>query len=105
MRWSQPSRSSDISRAFYFARGGPHGGSRQRPLPPSLTPVLGAPDDPRPMASDLASRRVADSLTVHTTTVLPEDTNAYGNLFGGLLVALIDKTASITASRHAHRNV
>jgi acyl-CoA hydrolase len=57
------------------------------------------------MPDEPASRRVADSLTVHTTTVLPEDTNAYGNLFGGLLVALIDKTASITASRHAHRNV
>jgi acyl-CoA hydrolase len=42
---------------------------------------------------------------VHVTTVLPADTNAYGNIFGGHLVALIDKTASITASRHARRNV
>jgi len=57
------------------------------------------------MVEEPAARRVADSLTVHTTTVMPEDTNAYGNLFGGLLVALIDKTASITASRHAHLNV
>lgn len=45
------------------------------------------------------------SVAVHTTTVLPADTNAYGNLFGGHLVALVDKTASITASRHARRNV
>ena len=48
---------------------------------------------------------MADSVAVHTTTVLPADTNAYGNLFGGHLVALIDMTASITASRHARRNV
>lgn len=50
-------------------------------------------------------RTVEDSLATHVTTVLPADTNAYGNIFGGHLVALIDKTASITASRHARRNV
>ena len=44
-------------------------------------------------------------MQTRTTTVLPADTNAYGNLFGGALVALIDKTASITASRHSRRNV
>jgi len=54
---------------------------------------------------DVAERSASHSLAVHTTTVLPADTNAYGNIFGGHLVALIDKTASITASRHAHRNV
>ena len=51
------------------------------------------------------ARSPADSLTTSTTTVLPEDTNAYGNLFGGHLVALIDKAASITASRHCRQNV
>ena len=40
-----------------------------------------------------------------TTPVLPADTNTYGNIFGGHLVALIDKTASITAARHARQNV
>lgn len=57
------------------------------------------------MSDPLVPRPPSDSLAIHTTTVLPEDTNAYGNLFGGHLVALIDKTASITASRHARRNV
>jgi acyl-CoA hydrolase len=57
------------------------------------------------MSDSVAPRRSADSVALHTTTVLPEDTNAYGNLFGGHLVELIDKTASITASRHARRNV
>ena len=57
------------------------------------------------MSQPAASRPVSESLAVHTTTVLPEDTNAYGNLFGGHLVALVDKTASITASRHSRCNV
>jgi acyl-CoA hydrolase len=50
-------------------------------------------------------RIVDDSRAVLTTPVLPADTNAYGNIFGGALVALIDKVASITAFRHARRNV
>ena len=52
-----------------------------------------------------ASRFVDDSRAILTTTVLLADTNSYGNLFGGALVALIDKVASITAFRHARRNV
>jgi acyl-CoA hydrolase len=74
------------------------------------------PRDPPPSEQGAASppgipeaaptaRRPAESIAVSTTTVLPADTNAYGNLFGGHLVALIDKTGSITASRHARRNV
>lgn len=55
--------------------------------------------------SDPQARHPDESIATTTTTVLPADTNAYGNLFGGALVALIDKVASITASRHARRNV
>jgi acyl-CoA hydrolase len=58
-----------------------------------------------PEDQGLAPRPVSASIAVHTTTILPADTNAYGNLFGGTLVALIDKTASISASRHAWNNV
>ena len=54
------------------------------------------PQDPLPISASLA---------VMTTTVLPEDTNAYGNIFGGQLLAWIDKTAAISAFRHARRNV
>jgi uncharacterized protein (TIGR00369 family) len=50
-------------------------------------------------------RRVDDARAVMTTPVLPADTNSYGNIFGGALVALIDKVASISAFRHARRNV
>lgn len=52
-----------------------------------------------------AERGVEDSRAATTTPVLPADTNSYGNIFGGALVALIDKLASISAFRHARRNV
>jgi acyl-CoA hydrolase len=74
-----------------------------RPPAPERPTTAGEPRVPDP--EDLAPRSPADSLAILTTTILPADTNAYGNLFGGALVAMIDKTASITASRHARRNV
>lgn len=52
-----------------------------------------------------AERGVEESRAKTTTPVLPADTNTYGNIFGGALVALIDKLASISAFRHARRNV
>lgn len=36
--------------------------------------------------------------------VFPEDTNTYGTLFGGDLMALMDKTAGICASKFAHED-
>lgn len=38
-------------------------------------------------------------------TVFPQDTNPQGNLFGGQLVAWMDKSAGIAAMRHARRTV
>jgi acyl-CoA hydrolase len=40
-----------------------------------------------------------------TEIVLPEDTNPYGHLYGGRVMALIDKAAAIAALRHARANV
>ena len=40
------------------------------------------------MTSD-TGRGSEGSVAVHTTTVLPADTNAYGNLFGGQLAPLV----------------
>ncbi len=50
-------------------------------------------------------KRVSDSRVDTVFTVLPEDTNMYGNLFGGKLVEWIDRTAAIVAVRHARKNV
>ena len=46
-------------------------------------------------------RRVADSLVHMTEIVLPEDSNPRGTVFGGRVLALVDKCAAIVAMRHA----
>lgn len=44
-----------------------------------------------------------DSQTVMTDVVLPGETNPLNNLFGGELLARMDRAASITARRHSRR--
>mgnify|MGYP000158827653 CR=1 FL=1 len=46
-----------------------------------------------------------DSLTILTDIVLPGETNPLGNLFGGELLARMDRACSISARRHSHRIV
>lgn len=46
-----------------------------------------------------------ESLTVTTEHVLPNDTNALGNLFGGRLLQWMDTTSAIAAHRHCKRVV
>ncbi len=50
-------------------------------------------------------KTVEDSMVNTVFSVLPEDTNVYGNLFGGKLVEWIDRTAGIVAVRHSRKNV
>ena len=35
-------------------------------------------------------------------TAMPADTNAYGDIFGGWLMSIMDMAAGLTAARHAH---
>jgi len=46
-----------------------------------------------------------DSKTVMTDLVLPSETNPLNNLFGGELLARMDRAASIAARRHSRRIV
>lgn len=46
-----------------------------------------------------------DSKTIHTDMVLPGDTNSLNNLFGGELLARMDKVASIAAIKHSEKVV
>ena len=46
-----------------------------------------------------------DSLTILTDTVLPGETNAINNLFGGELIARMDRAAAISAKRHSKQFV
>jgi acyl-CoA hydrolase len=53
----------------------------------------------------LNPKHPSESLTITTEHVLPNDTNALGNLFGGRLLQWMDTTAAISAQRHCNRVV
>src|SRR6185436_3185128 len=57
------------------------------------------------MPGPLASRNVDDSRVTMTEIVMPEDTNHHGNIFGGRVLALIDKASAVAAMRHCHAPV
>ena len=49
----------------------------------------------------MAAKHPIDSKTVVTSSVLPSETNTIHTLFGGELLARMDRTASIAAQRHS----
>tara|TARA_R110000868_G_scaffold143741_3_gene362220 strand:- start:11840 stop:12442 length:603 start_codon:yes stop_codon:yes gene_type:complete len=51
----------------------------------------------------MMSKTPRDSRTVMTDMVLPSETNPLNNLFGGELLARMDRAASIAARRHSRR--
>ncbi|MEO0573541.1 MAG: acyl-CoA thioesterase [Bacteroidota bacterium] len=51
----------------------------------------------------MRSKKPNDSRTVMTDMVLPSETNPLNNLFGGELLARMDRAASIAARRHSRR--
>ncbi len=53
----------------------------------------------------LKAKTAAESLTINTEVVLPNDTNHIGNLFGGKLMQWMDITSAIAAGRHCKRVV
>ncbi len=57
------------------------------------------------MPNPTVERKVDESRVVMTEIVLPEDTNHRGSIFGGRVLALIDKCAAIAAIRHARGEV
>jgi acyl-CoA hydrolase len=53
----------------------------------------------------MASKTPKESLTILTDLVLPGETNPLDNLFGGELLARMDRASSIAARRHCKRIV
>ena len=53
----------------------------------------------------LRHKPAEESRVEMTEIILPEDTNQYGNVWGGRIMALIDKAAAIAAIRHSRSNV
>lgn len=47
----------------------------------------------------------SESRVTMTEIVIPEDTNARGTIFGGRVMALIDKAAAVVGMRHARTEV
>ena len=53
----------------------------------------------------MTAKHPSESLTILTDLVLPSETNPLNNLFGGELLARMDRAASIAARRHSRRIV
>ncbi|MEL6810655.1 MAG: acyl-CoA thioesterase [Bacteroidota bacterium] len=53
----------------------------------------------------MTAKTPKESRTVITDLVLPSETNPIGNMFGGELLARMDRAASIAARRHSRRIV
>ena len=53
----------------------------------------------------MKSKFPEESITIQTDFVLPADTNSLNNLFGGELLARMDKVASIAAIKHSEEIV
>lgn len=53
----------------------------------------------------MQSKTSKESRTIITDLVLPSETNPIGNMFGGELLARMDRAASIAARRHSRRIV
>lgn len=51
----------------------------------------------------MQAKSPSESVTILTDLVLPGETNPLNNLFGGELLARMDRAASITARRHTRR--
>ena len=51
----------------------------------------------------MKAKTPSESRTVMTDLVLPSETNPLNNLFGGELLARMDRAASISARRHSRR--
>jgi acyl-CoA hydrolase len=51
------------------------------------------------------SRKAAETFTMMTEIVLPNDTNVFGNLMGGRLMYWMDIAAAIAAQRHSNSPV
>ncbi|MBW7890049.1 MAG: acyl-CoA thioesterase [Chitinophagaceae bacterium] len=54
---------------------------------------------------EIVSKKASESLLMMTELVLPNDTNAFGNLMGGRLMYWMDIAAALSAQKHANAPV
>ncbi|MEM7754578.1 MAG: acyl-CoA thioesterase [Planctomycetota bacterium] len=68
------------------------------------SPEQGRPDSPQTLTSeDLAPRPdgTTDPMLALRVVPMPRDTNAYGTIFGGVIMSYIDQAGLVEAIRHA----
>ena len=51
----------------------------------------------------MQGRHPRDSDTVMSELMMPQHANIMGNVFGGVILSLVDRAAAVCAIRHAHR--
>jgi acyl-CoA hydrolase len=51
----------------------------------------------------MQSRAPSESEAVMSQLMTPQDANVMGNVFGGVILALVDRVAAVSAIRHARR--
>ncbi len=54
--------------------------------------------------NDRPPRPVAESSHVSSELIMPHDANILGHVFGGAIMAMVDKAAAVAAFRHARAN-
>ncbi len=54
--------------------------------------------------TDRPSRTVAESQNESSELLMPHDANILGHAFGGAIMAMVDKSAAVSAFRHARTN-
>jgi acyl-CoA hydrolase len=59
---------------------------------------------PTTAMSTRPARTVAESMHVSSELIMPQDANILGHVFGGAIMAMVDKAAAVAAFRHARTN-
>src|SRR5512136_972486 len=67
--------------------------------------MLGGQGDGAAMRESAVPLPPSASRVTMTELVIPEDTNPQGNIFGGRVMALIDKAAAIVGMRHCRTQI
>jgi len=94
-----PEARAALLRAFDRAAGDdPYSTRASRPAP-----------DPSRLPSHFAmttrpARHVSESSHVSSELIMPQDANILGHVFGGAIMAMVDKAAAVAAFRHARTN-
>mgnify|MGYP002780295789 FL=1 len=74
----------------------------------AMAPELSVPSVPTlpsaTMSASRPSRTVAESMHVSSELIMPQDANILGHVFGGAIMAMVDKAAAVAAFRHARTN-